>query len=787
MDTVHRPIVRGVMALAILSTPDLSVAAESGMLRLEEVTVTARRRDERLQDVPLAVSVIDGRRLEASGAVNLQQASVMVPTLYYNSSNPRNTAYSIRGLGSNTLSISAANDGIEPGVGFYVDEVYHARPSSAAFDLTDIERIEVLRGPQGTLYGKNTTAGAIHVVSRAPSSEPAADAQMSFGDLGLRQAKVSVTGPLGRRWAGRLAAQTTRREGTVRNVRTGERLNALDNLALRAQLSFAPGERATWRLIADRAEIASACCTQVFLRVGESRRPPSRQFPVLAAGLGYAPPSTDPFARLSDIDVPLRVETEQGGIALVGEIDAPVGTLTSVSAWRYWRWDVANDRDFTGIPIQLVQRIPSRQDQYSQELRLASRGDGRFDQVIGLYAFSQRIAAQPSSVYGPEAAYWLLDPAAYPVPIPRDLLDGYGQSGGSRFEMRSYAAFGEVGWQATERMRATLGLRYTYEDKHGRYSTEVSGGPALTGMPAVTVAALTRARLSILRPQSYAAADAGGNISGRANIAWDLTPRSMAYLNYALGYKSGGLNMSGLPLDAANQPALRTAVIRDERNATIELGFKRRAASDRVGVEIAAFRTTVEDYQANIVSSVETAALRSYPSNIPKVRVQGVEADLTVAAFTGLTLRLSAAYADGRNADYPSGPCPLEVQSGSTRACDLTGARLAGLSRWSGAVGVDYTRPLGRGELRVNLESSGRSGYFSETSASRYTWIDGHRLSNLSVGYRSADGWGIDVFARNLFDEDYISALTIQTGNSGLILGQPGDPRLLGVTLQVRY
>jgi len=127
------------------------------------------------------------------------------------------------------------------------------------------------------------------------------------------------------------------------------------------------------------------------------------------------------------------------------------------------------------------------------------------------------------------------------------------------------------------------------------------------------------------------------------------------------------------------------------------------------------------------------------------------------------------------------------VQSGSTLACDLTGARLAGLSRWSGAFGIDYTRPLGRGELRVNLESSGRSGYFSDTSASRYTWIDGHQLSNLSVGYRSADGWGIDAFARNLFDEDYISALTIQTGNSGLILGQPGDPRLLGVTLQVRY
>ena len=776
-----------ILAVALMPAPSAISAPGIDADKLDVVTVTARRREERVHDVPLSVSVLDPTRLDRSGAVNLQQASAMVPSLYYNSANPRNTAYTIRGLGSNTLSISAANDGIEPGVGLYVDEVYHARPASAAFDFTDIERIEVLRGPQGTLFGKNTTAGAIHILSRRPSFQHQADAQLTAGDLGLLQAKGSITGPVTDSVAGRLAVQHTRRDGTIRNARTGEDLNALGNLAVRGQLLYAPRGGLSLRLIADRADVDAACCTQVFLRVGQSRRSPSRQFSALAAGIGYSPPSMDAHDRLSDIDAPSRVDTRQGGVSLIAEADLRGGTLTSVTAWRYWGWDVANDRDYTGIPIQLVQRIPSRQDQYSQELRFRSDREGRFDEVVGLYAFKQRIKARPTSVYGPAAAYWLLDPANFRVPLPGDLLDGYGQSGESRFAMRSYAVFGEIGWQASPTLRTSFGLRYTYEDKVGAYATQVSGGPTLTGLPTTTIAELIRARLSILRPQSYTAADAGGSVSGRASAAWRLSDHAMTYLSLSRGHKSGGLNMSGLPLDAANQPALRTAVIGEERNTTVEVGFKGRSGSGRSSLELSAFRTVVEDHQANIVSNIETAALRSYPSNIPEVRVQGIEADLTVAAGPGLTLRLSAAYADGRNTDYPSGPCPLELQTASTVACDLTGARLAGLSRWSGSLGIEYRRPLGRGDMTLGLASSARSGYFSDTSASRYTWIDGHAVSDLSVGYRAASGWGIDVFARNVFGEDYINALTIQTGNSGLILGQPADPRIVGVTLRVGY
>jgi iron complex outermembrane receptor protein len=767
-----------------LSAQDRAEPRAASEKRLEEVIVTARYRAENLQTIPVAVSVVDGDLLDRSHTVNTQQVTQFVPSLYYNSANPRNTAYTIRGLGSNTLSISAANDGIEPGVGFYVDQVYHGRPATAAFDFTDIERVEVLRGPQGTLFGKNTTAGAINVVSRAPTFQLESNAEVSVGEHDFVQAKGTVSGPLGERIAGRISAQETQREGLLYNVDTGERLNELDNYAVRGQLLFTPNDRLDVRLIADVSDLDSSCCTQTFLRVGQSLRSPARQYPALAAGLGYEPPSRDVYDRLSDIDGPLHVNTQDGGFSAIAEWDFRTMALTSVSAWRYWDWDVANDRDYTGIPIQLVQRIPSRQDQYSQELRIDSRSEGPLSYVAGLYWFSQKISGAPISTYGPEAAYWLLNQASFTVPIPRNLLDDYSQTGTSDFEMSSYAPFGELSYAFTDRLTGTLGLRYTHEDKDGTYATQVTGGLDLTGLPPATAAELLRAKLSIFRPQSYTAHDDGGNFSGRANISYRFTDDLFGYLSYAHGYKSGGLNMSGLPLDAQNQPTLATAVIEDETNSTFELGLKSTLRDGRATLNVAAFHTVVDGYQSNVVSNLETAAIRSYPANIPEVRVQGVEADFTTLVLERLTLRFLLAYSDGDNTDYPTGPCPLEVQTAATVACNLTGVPLAGLSEWSGSLGLDYQKRMGRGDTVLRLDTNYRDGYNSDTSGSRYTFIEGFSVTNLSAGYRFPRGWQVEAFARNAFDEQYITALTIQTGNSGLILGQAGEPRTVGVAFR---
>lgn len=772
-----------------LGTPAAALADENGAASdgVPDITVTARRRPENVEAVPLAVSVIGRDLLDRSYTVNTQQLSLLVPALNYSSANPRNTAFTIRGLGSSVVAVSQANDGLEPGVGFYVDQVYHARPATAAFDFTDIDQIEVLRGPQGTLFGKNTTAGAISITTRLPSFTPEATEEFSVGSYNFVQAKASASGPLfGETVAFRISGLSTRRDGVISNTVTGQDHNGIGNQAVRGQVLIKPSKTLQLRLTADFTNFESNCCTQVYLRVGSSLRPATRQYPYLAAnapGGPYAPPSLNPYDRVTDIDAQLAVNTNEGGAAAIADWNVGPVTLTSVSAWRFWNWDAANDRDYTGLPIQLTQHIPSRQDQYSQELRIASNGDHPITYVAGLYYFDQKITGRPISIYGPAAAYWLIGATtgAANTPVPSNLLDGYGTDGSTRFKVDSYAAFSEVNWHVTPRVMLTGGLRYTYETKSGDYSSFVFGGLTTTNT------ALNNAKLSVLRPQTYSSRDSESNLSGRANIAWQATDGLYAYASYARGFKSGGINMSGLALDAQNLPVLSTAVIRPELNTTYEAGIKARLFNRRLVVNLAGYSTQVRDFQATIVDSSQTVALRGYLSNIPKVTVKGFEADAIAQVVRGLQLRGSVAYADGRYADYPAGPCPLEVQTSATTACNLTGQRLSGLPRWSTTIGGDYALPVTTsGSVVLHADSTFKSGYYGDPSLSKFTFIEAYNVTNASFGYRSDKGWEVAVFARNLFQSNYIQNLTIQAGNSGLILGSPSDPRTVGVTFRAR-
>ncbi|KQN33084.1 TonB-dependent receptor [Sphingomonas sp. Leaf38] len=754
---------------------------------LPDVIVTARRRTENAQTVPASLSVVGGDLIDQSYTVNTQGLTTLIPSLNYSSANPRNTAFTIRGLGSSVVAVSQANDGLEPGVGFYVDQVYHARPATAAFDFADIEQVEELRGPQGTLFGKNTTAGALNITTRAPTFTQEGFAELSYGERNFVQAKGWVSGPITDTIAYRISGVSTRRDGVIDNIRTGRDTNTLGTQAVRGQLLFKPDDTIQMRVIADFTNFQAYCCGQVYLRAGQSLRAANRQFggPAgLAAQFGYAPASTNPYDRITDIDGPLGVDTNEGGVSAITDWNLGFATLTSVSAWRFWNWDAENDRDYTGIPVQLSQHIPSRQDQYSQELRLASNGSGPISYVAGLYGFRQKLVGRPISIYGPAAARYLIGTTtgANATPVPSNLLDGYGQDGRTDLRNLSYAAFGEVNWRLVPTVTATLGLRYTKEEKDGYYNTTVSGGPATTN------AALVAARLGVLRPQSYEAHDSDGSLSGRGNIAWQATENTMAYASYARGFKSGGINMSGLPLDNANRPVLATAVVRPERNETYEIGVKNTLFDRRLIFNIDGFYTKVHDFQATVVenSLTQTVQLRGYLSNIPEVTVKGIEADITAILLPGLSARTSFAYSDGKYSDYPAGPCPLEVQTAATTQCSLTGRRLASLPRFALTAGLDYTRPVGSGEAFVHVDNASRSGFNGDPSLSRFTYIHGYNLTNANIGYRFADGLEVIVWARNLLDADYIQNLTIQAGNSGLILGSPSDPRTIGGTVRFR-
>jgi iron complex outermembrane receptor protein len=766
--------------LSLLASSGAAFAAEvvaDAAVGVEPVVVTARLRQEEAQTVPTSLSVITEKALEVTSTYNLTQFVQLVPSVNYNSPNPRNTALTIRGLGSSVVAIAQANDGLEPGVGFYVDQVYHARPATAAFDFNDIERVEVLRGPQGTVFGKNTTAGAVNITTRAPSFHVEGEGEVSYGNYNYRQAKASVSGPiLGDLIAGRLSLVSTTRDGTLHNVNLGGWDNGVNDQSIRAQLLFQPRPNLSYRVSFDDNRIDEKCCTQVFVRVGTSLKPAAQQYPALAAGALYAPPSTNPYDRLTDIDAALKTRTDDAGVQGVGEWSLGKATVTSVSAWRWWNWDAANDRDYTRLPIQLLQHIPSRQDQYSQELRVASNERQTLEYVAGLYYFRQVITGEPITGYGPLASYWLLPGKGDPA----SLLDGYFTDGHTRFESNSYAAFGELTWRITPRFNVTGGARYTYEAKDGTYSAPVFAG----GTPAN--AAQTSNKLSILRPQAYVATLYNGDLSGRIVGAYDITDRVMAYASWARTGKSGGINMSGLPLNASNLPALNTAVIKPEKNETFEIGLKSQLLNNRLRLNLDYFDTTIHDFQTNVVDT-GPGALRGYLANIPLVRDRGVEVDSDLVLGDHLSAHASASWIDGLFVSYAAGPCPLERIGASTTVCNQSGRPLSGLPEWAWNLGGEYKQRTPAGEAYVHAEAVYRGNMYGDPTDSQYTLLQGYTLVNLSLGLRATRTWEAFLWARNLTGTNYMQNVTVQAGNSGLVIGTPGDPRTYGVTVKARF
>ncbi len=313
---------------AVAEAPDTEAGATVG-----EVTVTARRREETVQSVPLAISVVSADKVDSTGAFNVGRLQQLTPTLQYYSTNPRNTSVNIRGLG---VPFGLTSDGFEQGVGFYIDDVYNARVATATFDFLDVSRIEVLRGPQGTLYGKNTTAGAVNITTNQPTFNFEAKAEVSAGNLSFKQAKAAISGPLSDTFAARLAISTTTRRGTIYNVTSRQWVNGQDNLGVRGQVLFKPNDDLAITFAGDYSKQDAECCAQIYVRTGATQRPLNRQYAALAAAQGYTVASTNPFDRITDVDANLNAGNKIGGVSarLVWKLGP--GTLTSVTAWRFW-------------------------------------------------------------------------------------------------------------------------------------------------------------------------------------------------------------------------------------------------------------------------------------------------------------------------------------------------------------------------------------------------------------------------------------------------------------------
>jgi iron complex outermembrane receptor protein len=745
----------------------------------EAIVVTARRIEEQAQDVPIPVSVIRGDLVADAGAFNVNRMKEMLPTVQFYSTNARNSAINIRGLGA---PFGLTNDGLEPGVGMYVDGVFYARPASATLDFLDVEQVEVLRGPQGTLFGKNTTAGAINVTTKKPSFTRSAETEINVGNLGFVQAKASVSGRLVGNVAGRLSFSGTGREGTVRNVRTGQRVNNLDNLGFRGQVLFARTSDFDLTLSVDQTRQRVTGNTQVIAGVAPTLRPANRQWAGIIADLNYTPPSYSAFDRVTDVDSPLRASQDLGGGALSLNWTLGPGRLTSTTAWRYWNWNPSSDRDFIGLPVTTVSAAPSNQQQWTQELRYAATLGRKANVVGGLFYFNQRLDSDPSFTQEQGAAAWrfLLSPSASAA--TPGLLDGYGYTQDVAYRNSSAAAFGQIEWAVADWLQVLPGLRVNYDTKRVDFSQQTYGGLQ------TTTAALLTLQQSVLAPQAYKADAADTNTSGQLTVA--IKPREAVnvYATYATSFKSVGMNLNGVPTDAANQPVLSSATVKPEHVHHYEAGVKTQPFRG-VTANLTAYDTDITNFQTQVVNA-SVGVLRGYLANAARVRVRGMEFDGTASLSRRASVYANAAYTDGRYVSFTDAPPPLE-QTGGPQVVDVSGTRLPGISRLAVSVGGEYAQAgvvRGRaGQFFVAADTSYRSRFSASPSESRYMFVPAYGLVNARVGFRAASAWTVSLWARNLLDAQYFDLLTAAPGNSGLIVGQPGDPRTFGVTLRLSF
>jgi iron complex outermembrane receptor protein len=749
------------------------------------ISVTgARRREEAVQEVPIPVSVVDGELITESGAFNVNRVKELIPSVQLYSSNPRNTGVNIRGLGS---PFGLTNDGIEPGVGYYVDGVLYARPAATTLDFVDVERIEVLRGPQGTLFGKNTTAGAILVTTRKPSFTPEYDFELGLAEDDFVQAKGSIAGPLGDKVAGRLSLTSTQRGGLLYNVAAREPVNDIDNIAVRGQLLLTPTDRADVTFSFDYTDQQPNGNAQVFAGAVPTERAAYRQFAAIAADLGYSPPSADPFDRVIDHDTPWRSGNEMGGVAANLDVEIGPGTLTSTTAWRFWNWDPSNDRDYIGLPVGTLSQAPSTHEQLTQEIRWAGELSEKVSGVFGVFAFDQKLDTDPVHTEQAGAALYrfLWTAPNTPAAATPALFDGYTSEITSELNTVSTALFGQLDWAITDRLHLLPGIRFNYDQKDVDFDRRVSGGPANP-----TPAELQQL-LGVYRPQAFEADVSDTNVSGQLTLQYAASDRINAYATYATAFKSVGVNLGGLPLDGNNQTVLSAAEVAPEDVQHFEIGFK---ASPTPGTtaNVTLFNTQIEDFQTQ-VTNAQFGVARGYLANAEKVRVQGVEFDGNWNVGSRFAVRGSVTYTDAEYVSFKDAPPPLEG-TGGPAFVDASGGTLPGVSEWAASLGAEYRRQgtffRKPGEFFTGLDVYYRDDFSSSATPSQYLNIEGYALLNLRVGFRSDNGgWSGYLWARNLTDEQYFEQLLAApagngAGHFGAVLG---DPRVYGATLRFSF
>lgn len=805
----------------------------------DEIIVTATKREQTLQEVPIAVSVVDDRAIEQSNVQDLFDLQTMVPSLRISQlQNSSQTNFIIRGFGN-----GANNPGIESSVGVFIDGVYRSRSAAAILDLPVLERVEILRGPQSTLFGKNVSAGAISITTKKPEFEWGGVAEASYGRFEEVIFRGSLTGPISDKLAFRLSGSTNNREGYYTNIVDGTDVNERDRWAIRADVLFEPSDSVSFRIIGDYNKIDEVCCGAIQLLNGPATDFIGAPFPF---GMGEIVDSDADRAYLIAQDAVVRNQLTGKGIS--GQMDWDWGgaAFTSITAYREQTDDTQTDVDFSGADIATNPQAREFKT-FTQEIRLASTGDNMMDWLIGAFYFDESVALDRDVIWGSDTRNYFNGLAGGALPgfeaaimLPAGTLfaPGQGYFGEYRMDNKSYSIFGQLDFHLTDRLTFSGGLAYLNDKKSYTINDQLTDvmsqlnlvqigfagaftaltglpptpaniaanpGPAATattisttpcGVPPFCNAALALRPLQLFVPPTNIPPGAnalddgivrGDKVTYTLRATYEFSDSFSGYFTYSNGWKASAVNLSS----DSRIPDPITGLGREagpESVKLFELGFK--AKFDQGFINVALFDQTIRGFQSNIFTGTGFVL-----ANAGKQSVRGFEVESLYQPWEPLVATFGVTYLDPEYDSFPNAPCatfvgiaPAACLVPGTTTFDASGLRPAGIPKWAIATSLTYTQPLSETmEMYLRGEFDWQSNVQAIENVPAAVASRQVDMLNLSVGFNWENGFEIQGWMRNALNDSHIIQAFPTVAQSGSFSGHLNEPRTYGVTIRKKF
>lgn len=809
-----------IAAIALASMPIATVFAQQQAV-IEEVIVTAQKREQSVQEVPIAVSAFDQDFLDEAGVDDILELQFFVPGMtIYNNQTPAQTNINIRGVGTAGNSLS-----LESSVGLYVDGVYRSRQTSAIGDLVDVERVEVLKGPQGTLFGKNTASGAIQFLTRKPELDSVGGfLEVQAGNESYANFKGAINIPVVEGSSAiRISGSATQRDGYVDNITTGSDVNDRDRYSLRAQFLATNSDDLTIRVIADYSEITETCCsasnifdgpgdtTANFLAAGGSL-PPTGNLPgasyilpldVIAGLTGFTGTPVVLADRFDDNVLAQNIDpyanVEESGISaeITWDLSDDV-TFTSVTAYRKYEVEGFVDADFNSLDLLSRSGGFTDQDTFTQEFRIDGIW-GDMTYVAGVYYFDQEIENDTTLQLGSAANIALtgglptfaligVDPGLCPFIEPTTGITeevclgpafpgGEGSDNVSVQQQTSWAIFAQTDWNATEDLVVTLGLRYLDEEKDMDVQfTETIFTPLFGAFTP----------LSPFVPNVDNVTFEDDEVTGTFKLTYFWSDEIMTYASYGRGYKSGGTNIDRI------SPATGAPLLFDpETSESIEVGMKGDFLENQLRVNMAFYQTDFDDFQAN--TFVGTGFVLQ---NAGEITTNGFELDFMALLNSYITLTGGAAYVDAEYDSFVGGSCirtpfgsePDAGEPNFPTVCDASGNTVGGTPEWTYYASLIGEYDLDDGVLYGRFDVNHLDDIATGTDNDPNKQVDAYTLANVRIGYLFADEkYDISIWAKNVFEEEYQNGGFNSVVREGTLSAYHIEPRTYGLTFRANF